>query len=241
MMLQSPAVAVAADVKRFPELAQKRVLIAGAERSFGIAIVKAFARNGARLVVQTGRNEGARRIGGNGLRVFECKPRTPGDIERLADAAATAHAGLDISVAVTSLPKGWQEMLALDDEAPGAEAMRLPFLAHRRVAERMKIKNIRGALITVAALPAAGPEGSAGRTLLAGALATFVRRQAQDLAPYGIRAFGIAAEPLVAPMGGRGLDEPGIARTGRSRQIAETVLALAGGGNQFLSGQTLTL
>ena len=238
MMLQSPAVAVDREVKRFPELASKRVLITGAERSFGFAIAKAFAQNGARLVVQAGRNEGARRLSGNGLRLFACKPKSAGDIDRLADAASTAHGGLDIAVAVTTLPTGWQDMLAEDIEAPAAAALRLPFHAHRRIAERMKLKNIRGALITVAALPS---EGSVGRTLLAGALSTLVRRQAEDLAPYGIRAFGIAAEPLVAPLAGRDLEEPGIARTGRCRRIAETVLALSGSGNQFLSGQTLTL
>lgn len=241
MMLQSPAVAVEADVKRYPELAQKRVLIAGAERSFGFAIAKGYARNGARLVVQAARLDGANRIAGNGLRVFACKPRSQVEIERLADAAATAYSGLDVAVAVTSLPKGWLEMLAADLEAPGAAAMALPFLVHRRVAERMKLKNIRGALVTVATLPASGPEGSAGRTMIAGALSALVRRQAEDYAPYGIRSFGIAAEPLVAPLPGNAEDEPGIARTGRCRSVAEAVLSLTAGGNQFLSGQTLTL
>jgi NAD(P)-dependent dehydrogenase (short-subunit alcohol dehydrogenase family) len=240
-MLHSPAVVAEADVKRYPGLAGKRVLIAGAERSFGRSIAKAFAREGARLVLQATRLGNVDWGGGNALRVFECRPRSADEVERLADAAATAHAGLDIAIAVTALPARWPDLRAADPEGPAAEALKLPFLAGRRIAERMHLKNIRGCLMTVATLPPAGGDHPVGRMLLATMLAAFVRRQAEDFAPFGICAFGIAAEPLVAPLSGRGANEPGIARMGRTKAVAETVLALAGDRARFLSGQTLTI
>lgn len=242
MMLHSHAVAIDAKVKRYPELAGKRVLVAGAERSFGFGIAKAFARQQSRLVLQAARLSGTNRIGGNALRVFECRPQSADEIERLADAAATAHAGLDVAIIVTALPKGWRDILADDPEAPAARALRLPFLAGRRVAERMRLKNIRGCLMTIATLPA-GSESDAGRILLAAALTTLVSRQAEELAAYGIRAYGIAAEPMISPVGSTSDDEPGpaIARTGRSRAVAEAALLLASDRGRFLSGQTLTI
>jgi NAD(P)-dependent dehydrogenase (short-subunit alcohol dehydrogenase family) len=238
-MSRSPAVAVQTDVARYPELVGKRVLIAGAERSFGLAIARAFQRHQAHLVLQANRPSNASRIGGK-ARLFECRPRSNDEIERLADAAVTAHGGLDIAIAVTALPERWQDLLSADPEAPAIQALTFPCLAGWRIAERMRVKNIRGCLVTVALLPAGGDRG-AGRTLLGSALATLVRRQSRDLAPFGIRAYGIAAEPLFASIKGRGRNEPRIARTGQSRAVAKTALALASNRARFLSGQTLTI
>jgi NAD(P)-dependent dehydrogenase (short-subunit alcohol dehydrogenase family) len=240
MMLHSHAVAIETKAKRYPELAGKRVLVAGAERGFGLAIAKAFARHQSRLVLQAARRDGANRIDCTALSVFECRPQSEGELERLVDAAAAAHAGLDIAIAVTALPRGWRDMLADDPEAPAAQALRLPFLAGRCIAERMRLKNIRGTLLTVAALPA---NASAARTLLAAALTTLVSRQNEELGPYGIRAYGIAAEPMICPAGGPDDDRagPAIARTGRSRTVAEAALMLASDRGMFLSGQTLTI
>lgn len=243
MMFPSHAVAVDRTEARYPELAGKRVLVTGAERSIGFSIAKAFARQQSKLVLQAARLSGAHCISGNALRVFECRPRTAGEIERLADAAATAHSGLDIYIGVTALPASWREIAGEDPEGVVADAFRLPVLTAGRLAERMRLKNIRGTLITVALLPPSTGQGAAGRTLLASALANLVRRQAEEQGPYGIRAYGIAAEPLIAPVNpwADGItDAPAIARTGRGRAVAEVALSLARPQATFLSGQTLT-
>lgn len=242
MMYKSRAVAIDAGKACYPELSGKRVLVTGAERSIGFSIAKAFARQQTRLVVQAARLSAAHRISGSALRVFQCQPRNEGEMERLADAAVTAHSGLDIAVSVTALPADWRETAAIDPDGAVADALRMPFLAAERVAERMRLKNIRGTLITVAILPPETMDGRIGRTLLRSALATLVRRQAEEQAAYGIRAYGIAAEPLVAPANPYADDEdaPVVARTGRGRAVAEAALALARPQSAFLSGQTLT-
>lgn len=242
MMYKSRAVAIDAGKACYPELSGKRVLVTGAERSIGFSIAKAFARQQARLVLQAARLSAAHRISGNALRVFECRPRNAGEIERLTDAAVTAHAGLDISVSVTALPADWRETAAIDPERAATEALTIPFLTGQRVAERMRLKNIRGTLITVAILPPETRAGAVGRTLLRTALATLVRRQAEDQADYGIRAYGIAVDPLVGPANPWADDDdaPAVARTGRGRAVAEAALLLARPQAAFLSGQTLT-
>jgi NAD(P)-dependent dehydrogenase (short-subunit alcohol dehydrogenase family) len=243
MMVPSHAVAVHRDEARYPELAGKRVLVTGAERSIGFSIAKAFARQQSRLVLQAARLSGAHCISGSALRVFACRPRSADEIERLADAAVTAHAGLDIYIGVTALPASWREIAGGDPEDAVADAFRLPILAAGRIAERMRFKNIRGTLITVALLPPSTGIGAAGRTLLGSALASVVRRQAEEQAPFGIRSYGIAAEPLVAPANPWAdeiTDAPAIARTGRGRAVAEVALSLARPQATFLSGQTLS-
>ncbi|MEZ5925612.1 MAG: SDR family oxidoreductase [Hyphomicrobiaceae bacterium] len=242
MMLQSRALAQDVSLKQYPELAGKRVLVTGAERRAGSSIARAFARQQARLILQAARLNGGPGISGTSVRVFQCRPRSPAEIERLADAASTAHAGLDIAVGVTALPAGWREMLAEDSDRPVIDALRLPFHLAGRIADRMRMKNIRGTLVTVAMLPAPGDRGDIGRMLLRAGLMDLVQRQAEEFASAGIRAYGIAAEPLIANAWSRDAgDGPGIARTGRGRAIAEVALQLASDQARFLSGQTLTV
>lgn len=79
------------------------MVITGASSGLGAALAGAFAREGARLTLMARRGERLAEVagecGGDGVETVEGDVTVPGDGERLAQAAVSAHGGIDCLVA----------------------------------------------------------------------------------------------------------------------------------------------
>jgi NAD(P)-dependent dehydrogenase (short-subunit alcohol dehydrogenase family) len=183
----------------YPELVGKRVLVTGVAGALGIEIVRAFAEAKARLVVQTSEDNPemqalAEIVAPEALDV----QFFPGPLEgaeamlRFAREAAQRFGNLDcvINLAVAPDPAGAAGEEEI--EALVTDALAMPVLATRVVANRMRTMLSPGAVLNVLTVPR---NARAGQKLLASlarnALATFTRTEAQSGIDDGIRVNAI--------------------------------------------------
>jgi NAD(P)-dependent dehydrogenase (short-subunit alcohol dehydrogenase family) len=219
----------------YPELQGKRVLVTGVADPVGVEIVRAFAEARTRLIVQACEDSPemqalAEIIAPEAMDV-EFYPGGLADNEamvRFAREAAQKFGGLDCVVNLASVPEPPAHAGEADIEGMVTEALAMPVLATRVVANRMRTMLAPGALLNVLAVPR---NASAGRLLVAGiarnALAGFTRTEAASVAGDGIRINGVV--PATGP-DGKAAAMAGIV------DVATLALHLASGRGHELSG-----
>jgi 3-oxoacyl-[acyl-carrier protein] reductase len=241
------------------DLSGRVALVTGASSGIGAATATMFAQLGARVAVGYHKNrdgaEGVRgRItsaGGQAIAI-EADLRTAEGAVRLADGARKQLGPIDILVnnagsLVTRmrLPEiddaMWDEIFALNMTS----AMRCA----RAVAPSM-IERKRGAIVNVVSVAGrnGGGPGAGAYAAAKGALISFTKSLAKELAPSGVRVNGVSPGVIDTPfhevfstpamMAGFVAAIP-IGRTGRPEECASVIAFLASDAASYLAGETI--
>lgn len=241
------------------EMKGRRVLITGASGGLGAAMARAFAAQGARVVVHyRTREQGAadtcaavEQLGGE-ARMFRADLRSERAIERLAGFALAQWGGLDVLVnnagvvlkasALAASAPYWDDTLNIN--------LRAPYLLSRAVAAAMAEAGTGGVILHNSSIHARNSvqHFSAYAASKAG-LEALCRVQALEWAPDNIRVNCIA--PGVVPVertrevlaAAEGQWRPHIprGRYGRGEDIAQTALYLCSDAADWITGQSFAV
>jgi len=245
-----------------PRLSDKIALVTGAQQGIGAAIVRAFAREGASVVVNW-LDDGhaaealAAEAGAAGVEVRTVQGDVTDPAAREAMLAACDALGrVDVLVnnaAVFPRVDFWR-MTAADWDSLMAVNLRAPFLLTQATARRMAAagragQNTGGCIINLSSGAAfrGSPRGVHYVSAKAG-LIGLTRALSQELAPYGIRCNAIAPGLTDTAQPRYGMTEPEIAAVFDNLplsgavepgDIAEAAVFLASDRARKITGQTL--
>ncbi len=217
-------------------LKNKIALVTGSTNNIGLEIARAFAREGAKVIVHSRHEEDAKgvaeEIGGD---YFAADVSKPEELEQLFDHVQQKHRRLDILVNTvahstkndileTSLAE-WNRIMAIN--------LTGYFICIQHAARIMK-DNGGGVIINISA--GSGERGSPGTAVYSiskGAINALTRQAAVDLAPHKIRVNAVISGIVGTPLGKREMgsrkleyDNIPLKRIGRPEEVAEAVLFL---------------
>jgi 3-oxoacyl-[acyl-carrier protein] reductase len=229
-------------------LKEKVALVTGSTNNIGLAIARAFAREGARVIVHSRHGDEARKIAGEiGGDFFAADLSEAEQIGNLFAHIKQKHRRLDLLVNTvahstkndimeTTLEE-WNRIMALNLTAY--------FLCIQHGARMMKDNG--GAIINISA--ASGERGSPGTAVYSiskGAINALTRQAAVDLAPYKIRVNGIISGIVGTPLGRKDMgnrkmeyDSIPLRRIGRPEDVAEAAVFLASEKSSYITNAIL--
>lgn len=239
----------------------KTALITGASRGIGRAIAHSFAQAGARVAVHYHQNEAAalktqQTLDGTGHIVVRANLANADEVEAMVDDVNTRLSGLDIlvnnagvfiyepllEVDYATWQATWSETLQVNLQGAANAA----FCAAKHMLARGggHIINVtsRGAYRGEPKAPAYGAS-KAGLNALSQSLA-------QYLAPYNIIVTAVAPGWVETDMAARELEGPAgdnlrhqspLGRVAQPEEIAQTILFLAAGDTEFLTGAVIDI
>jgi len=218
-------------------LKEKIALVTGSTHNIGLAIARAFAREGAKVVVHSRHADAAERIARelNGA-YFAADIADPNQIAAMFDHIRERHGRLDILVnGVAHAAKGGVLEVSLDDWQRIMDINLTGYFLCVQLAGRMMKEQGGGAIINISAGSGerASP-GGAAYSVSKGAINALTRQAAVDLAPYKIRVNGIISGIVGTPMGQNKMgnrkpeyDIIPLRRIGRPEEVAEAAVFLA--------------
>ena len=243
-------------------LAGKRALITGAGGLMGSDFARAFATEGADVVLTTRTatklepliNE-IRGMGSKAAAIAADFTKNA-DIDHLADAAWNAFDGIDV-VLFSSQPANPNlgDLLTTDESAWLDQQQSIawgPLRMMRRLAPRMIAAGSGGSIITVISTTGLEPTpGHAAYGMAKGALWLLTRYMAKEWGKHGIRAnslnpgliaTGDNAEELQQLVSKRGmLNRTSLGRVGRNSECVGAAIYLASDESSFTSGQRINI
>ena len=217
-------------------LKDKIALVTGSTHNIGLGIARAFAREGAKVVVHSRHEEDAKRIAGEiGGDSFAADVAKPEEIAAMFDHIKKKHGRLDIlvnsvahsangGVLETSLEE-WNRIMAIN--------LTGYFLCIQHAGKMMK-ESGSGVIINISAGSGErSSPGGAAYSVSKGAINSLTRQAAADLAP-NIRVNGIISGLVGTPMGQKDMgnrkpeyDIIPLRRIGRPEEVAEAAVFLA--------------
>ena len=220
----------------YSEIAGRRVLITGMTQTCGVDIARAFAEQGAKLVLQFDETSEEMQAVGEMLAplaadiaIFAGCPKGTDDIVKFARSAMTAVGGIDAVINIVALDKP-----VADGATPEAieraisELLLLPCLVSRIAANRMRLTLTEGVVLTIATMPGdADAMTHAFASVAKAALAAMTRGEARQWADQAIRFNAVAP----AALGDHA--QPAL---GGETDIAALALYLMSGRGKALSG-----
>lgn len=237
-------------------LANKRVIITGGNRGIGRAITERFLKEGARVALLVRRDVSPfiKELTDKGYSV-QARQTDITDYEQVKqaiDAIVQAWGGVDILVnnaAVISREgvldmslKAWHEVMDVNVNAAFycSKAV-IPYLSAQRSGTILNISSVAAKCGDITAAPAYGTSK--------GALTTFTRSLARQLAPYQVRVNAIAPHAIVTEMSAQWSDEKRkqvisaipLGRMGTVEEVASTALFLASDEASFITGETVNI
>ena len=242
----------------------KVAIITGAASGFGRATAVRFAREGARVVVVDLDEPGGaetvdqiRAVGSDG-RLVVGDVSTLEAAQRALDAATQDFGGIDILVNNAGIVQGddrdtwdtteetWDRVLRVN--------LRSVYVCSKAVIPAMRSRG-GGAIVNVASIAASVCVGGAAYAAAKGAIVSYTRHVARELARQGVRVNCVSPGFMRTPMttGERlGLDEAAqeaqlaefarrvpVKRMGATDDIADAILFLAGDESGYITGQEL--
>jgi len=217
-------------------LKDKIALVTGSTHNIGLGIARAFAREGAKVVVHSRHEEDAKRIAGEiGGDSFAADVAKPEEIAAMFDHIKKKHGRLDILVnSVAHSAKGgvletsleeWNRIMAIN--------LTGYFLCIQHAGKMMK-ESGSGVIINISAGSGErSSPGGAAYSVSKGAINSLTRQAAADLAP-NIRVNGIISGLVGTPMGQKDMgnrkpeyDIIPLRRIGRPEEVAEAAVFLA--------------
>jgi 3-oxoacyl-[acyl-carrier protein] reductase len=234
-------------------------LITGASSGIGRATAEAMARQGARVGVnycknQVGAEQAAETIrkAGSEALVIRADVTRNADVVAMVEAVRKEWGRIDILVnnagdllarrtLADMSEEYWDQIMALN--------LKSAFLCVRAVWEDMAARKT-GCIINVSSIAArnGGGPGAAAYAAAKGALLTYTKSLAKELAPHGIRVNGVAPGVIATPYHER--HSPGevfqrfiasipLGRAGTAAEIADVIVFLASPAARYIIGETI--
>ncbi len=230
-------------------LNNKIALVTGSTNNIGLAVARAFSREGAKVVIHSRHEEESKKISQElGGDYFTADVARPEQIEALFDHITTKHHRLDIlvnciahsskkDILETTLEE-WQQIMAVN--------LTGYFICIQHAARLMK-DNGGGAIINVSAASGErGSPGTAAYSVSKGAINALTRQAAADLAPYRIRVNGLISGIVGTPLGKKEMgnrkleyDSIPLRRIGRPEDVAEAAVFLASEKSSYITNAIL--
>ena len=234
-------------------------LVTGASSGIGRATAEAMARQGARVGVNYCKNQGGaeqaaetiRKAGSEAL-VIRADVTRNADVIAMVEAVRKEWGRIDILVnnagdllarrtLADMSEEYWDQIMALN--------LKSAFLCVRAVWEEMAARKT-GCIINVSSIAArnGGGPGTAAYAAAKGALLTYTKSLAKELAPHGIRVNGVAPGVIATPYHER--HSPGevfqrfiasipLGRAGTAEEIADVIVFLASPAARYIIGETI--
>jgi 3-oxoacyl-[acyl-carrier protein] reductase len=238
------------------------VLVTGAGSGIGAAVAAGFGRRGARVVVHYGHNrDGAEKVAGaiqdagGTASVVSADMSSGAGAERLVDEVASAHGRLDVLVNNAGDLLGRMPISEMTDEQFTRVMdlnMTSVFAACRRAVPVMRGQG-GGAIVNLTSIAArtGGAGGSVAYATAKGAVSTFTRGLAKELAREGIRVNAVAPGVITTPFHERHTSDEQMAamvagipmgRPGTPEECVGTVLFLADPAlSGYITGQIIEI
>jgi NAD(P)-dependent dehydrogenase (short-subunit alcohol dehydrogenase family) len=210
-------------------MARQVALITGAAGAIGLATAKAFAAQGAEVVLlDRDAVAVAQAVGGKALALV-CDVTDPTAVRAAFDAACLAFGGIDILV--SNAGAAWEGAMATLDDAVLRKSFELNFFAHQSAAQNairvMRAQRTGGVLLFNASKQAVNPGANFGAYGTAKAATMLLCRQyALEHGAEGIRSNAINADRIRSGL----LTDSMIASRSRSRGLNES---------EYMSGNLL--
>ncbi|MEE9569835.1 MAG: SDR family oxidoreductase [Candidatus Binatia bacterium] len=230
-------------------LNNKIALVTGSTNNIGLAVARAFSREGAKVVIHSRHEEESKKIAQElGGDYFAADVARPEQIEALFDHITKKHHRLDIlvnciahsskkDILETTLEE-WQQIIAVN--------LTGYFICIQHAARMMK-DNGGGVIINVSAASGErGSPGTAAYSVSKGAINALTRQAAADLAPHKIRVNGLISGIVGTPLGKKEMgnrkleyDSIPLRRIGQPEEVAEAAVFLASEKSSYITGATL--
>jgi 3-oxoacyl-[acyl-carrier protein] reductase len=234
----------------------KVALVTGAARGIGEAIALKLAQEGADVVVTDVDLEGAQRVAqeieglGRKAKAIQADVSQREAVQRLVSEAVSLFGKVDILVNNAGIirrgtflehdPQDWEKVLSVNLGGTFNCAKEVvPLMIKQGGGKIINISSVVGKMGDIASAPSYGTSK--------GAINTFTKSLARELAPYGINVNAVAPHAIETDMSREWSEEKRrqiveaipLKRLGKTEEVAEVVAFLASDGAGFITGQIL--
>ena len=230
-------------------LKDKIALVTGSTNNIGLGIARAFAREGAKVIIHSRHEEECQKVAAelNGD-YFAADVGKADEIGRMFDHVRKKHGCLDILVNTVAHSTKSDILEVTLEEWNRLMTINLTgyFLCIQHAARMMKERG-KGVIINISA--ASGERGSPGGAVYSiskGAINSLTRQAAVDLAPYKIRVNCVISGIVGTPLGRKDMgnrkteyDTIPLRRIGQPEDVAEAALFLASEKSSYITNTIL--
>lgn len=234
----------------------KVALVTGAARGIGEAIALKLAQEGADVVVTDVDLEGAQRVAqkieglGRRAKAIQADVSQREAVRRLVSEAVSSFGKVDILVNNAGIirrgtfldhdPQDWDRVLSVNLGGTfNCTKEVVPLMIKQGGGKIINISSVVGKMGDIASAPSYGTSK--------GAINTFTKSLARELAPYGINVNAVAPHAIETEMSREWSEEKRrqiveaipLKRLGKPEEVAEAVAFLASDGADFITGEIL--